>query len=149
MGMEGRGLLLREIFADVGLPEDAIPDRLELKELQARTDANEQKQIDAQAQAGDKSVEATKVQIEGQMAMHDKTVAQQDKQLQANVQMDDKGKSIDVQKINQRERESARREAARIEESKRVASTKVGVAIADAQAKEEKNETEPRTAKAE
>ena len=74
MGYEGRGMLLREIFKDVNLSEDAIPDRLELKERQARDDANEQKMVDAQAQKQDVGLKATETQVQGQMEMHEKTL---------------------------------------------------------------------------
>lgn len=118
MGYEGRGTMLREIFKDVNLPEDVIPDRLELKEKQELDEFNEQKQIDAQAQAGDRSVEATKIQIEGQERMHQGTLQQQDKALQQTAQIEQGKTAVEVGKLKQRDVESARREASRIEETK-------------------------------
>lgn len=127
MGYEGRGLLLREIFKDVGLPEDVIPDRLELKELQAKEDDNAQKLVEAQAQAGDKSVEATKVQIEGQERMHQGTLQLQQQQMEKDAQEKEANRAIELSKIQQRDIESTRREASRIQEANTKAATTIGV----------------------
>ena len=129
MGMEGRGLMLREIFKDANFPEDVIPDRLDLKERQIRDDANEQKQIDAQAQAGDKSTEATKIQIEGQMAMHEKTVALQEKTLEVNAKEKADKAQIELAKIRQKEMEVDKQITQKMESDKTKASTTIGVEL--------------------
>lgn len=148
MGMEGRGLLIREIFKDVNLPEDVIPDRLELKELQERETANEQKMIEAQANKGSDGIEATKIQAGAQKEMHQGTLQLKAQEQEQKAKEAEDNNAIEVAKIRQRDTESARREAARIDESKRTATTKVGIEIAKAQANEEKeqreNKTEPR-----
>jgi hypothetical protein len=143
MGMEGRGMLLREVFADVNLPEDAIPDRLELKELQAKEDANEQKMIDSQADKGNVSLEATKEQIGGQKEMHQITVEEQAKKREQDAALKQQDQALEAQKIQQRDVESTRREAAKIEDSKMKSSTAVGLAVAKTEQEGLKNETKP------
>lgn len=145
IGYEGRAVLLREIFKDVNLPEDVIPDRLELKEIQARDEANEQKVIDAQAQKQDVGLEATKAQVEGQKEMHSGTLDVKAAELELKAKEHEDKVAIESAKVNQRDVESARREAARIEDSKRTASTKIATTIATNQMKEEEKQREPTT----
>jgi hypothetical protein len=130
IGMEGRGMMLREIFKDVNFPEDVIPDRLELKELQAKTEANEQKLIDSQAESGNVSIKATETQVNGQKEMHEITVQEQAKLRESNSEAKQGDQALEAQKIQQRDVESVRRETARIEDSKRKSSTAVGLAVA-------------------
>ena len=142
MGYEGRGILLREIFKDVNLPEDVIPDRLELKELEALDKANEQKMIDSQSEKGDKGVEATKVQIDGQKEMHVETMKakEKDQVIKESKQKDDK--DMKIAELTLKDQESARKQASDVEGSKRTASTKIAVETVKAQQKREKEEND-------
>jgi len=127
MGYEGRGILLRELFKDVNLPEDVIPDRLELKERQAKDDANEQKMIDAQSQKSDVGLKATETQVQGQMQMHQQTLETKMQELQAKLDQQEKDRQIKLVELEQRNIDSARREAGKLEDSRRTASTKVAI----------------------
>jgi hypothetical protein len=144
MGYEGRGLLLKEIFKDVNLPEDAIPDRLELKEIQARDDANEQKMIDSQASKQSVGLEATKAQVEGQMSMHEKSLQVKIQELEKKFEDQEKNRQIKLVELEQRNIDSARREAGKIEDSKRTASTKIAIETVKAKQKEDEKEYERR-----
>lgn len=140
MGYEGRGILLKEIFRDVNLPEDMIPDRLELKERQARDDANEQKMIDSQSQKSDVGLEATKTQVQGQMEMHSGTLDLKAQQIKLEEDRKNKELNIKLEELQQRNVDSARRAAGKIEESKRTSSTKIAVETVKAKQKREQEE---------
>jgi hypothetical protein len=69
MGMEGRASILREVSKGLGMDIDVIPTRLDLidKEEEMRAQADQQRQAEEEKLM--KSLAATKMQIDGQMAM--------------------------------------------------------------------------------
>ena len=77
MGMAGRAELLRSVVGDLGLGEDLIPSRLELKELQEKNAQQAQQQQQMQMQLEQAKIEtglkATELQITGQERMHGQT----------------------------------------------------------------------------
>jgi len=66
MGLDGRAQILRKISEDLGLGENIVPSRLELRKKQKKEEELAQKQ----AEGPDKALQATKMQVEGQVAMH-------------------------------------------------------------------------------
>lgn len=66
LGKNGRAAILREIAKDLGFAETPVPNRLELKLKEQREAELAQKQ----AEQGDRSLQATKLQVDGQVAMH-------------------------------------------------------------------------------
>jgi len=73
MGMSGRADILREMAEELGLPENLVPHRLDLMKMEKEKKDQQAQQAQAQAQAGQVGLEATKIQVEGQMAMHQAT----------------------------------------------------------------------------
>jgi len=97
MGLEGYGDVLRSIFKGAGLPEEAIPSRLALKEKEAKGRFDAEQQSAAQAgQSNQKSqvgLQATKLQTDAQIAMHEGTQATKNRDIDERA----KAKGIDQQ----------------------------------------------------
>lgn len=110
VGLEGYGEVLRKIFKGANLPEDAIPSRLDLKEVIAKDEFNAKRQQEAQAkevsEKGDLSVQATKLQVDGQKEMHDKTqevkIQEMDKKY-ASKSVDQQLKGVEIQQRTESE----------------------------------------------
>lgn len=92
MGMSGRADILREIAEELGLPENLIPHRLDIMKLEEEKKQREAEMAQAQAQANQVGLEATKIQVQGQMQMHEAT--QQMKAL--NLQLQEKALQADA-----------------------------------------------------
>jgi len=85
IGKEGVANLIREMGAEMGFISNIVPSRHELK-LKDKEDAeNAQAQQQAQAEA---QVAPTKVQIEGQMAMHEQTMQLKGAELEHQVELE-------------------------------------------------------------
>ena len=79
MGPEGRAELLRQLGKDLGLTAKIVPSRLELRKKIEEEKAQQQQMMEMQAQqqqgGANASLEATRMQIEGQERMHQQTQA--------------------------------------------------------------------------
>ena len=86
MGPEGRAELLRQLGKDLGLTAKIVPSRLELRKKIEEEKAQQQQMMEMQAQqqqgGANASLEATRMQIEGQERMHQQTQAIKDKELE-------------------------------------------------------------------
>ena len=92
MGMAGRADILREMAEELGLPENLIPHRLDIMKLEEEKRQRDAEIAQAQAQANQVGLEATKIQVQGQMQMHEAT--QQMKAL--NLQLQEKALQADA-----------------------------------------------------
>lgn len=86
MGPEGRAELLRQLGKDLGLTTKIVPSRLELRKKIEEEKAQQQRMMEMQAQqqqnGSNASLEATRIQIEGQERMHQQTQAIKAKELE-------------------------------------------------------------------
>lgn len=86
MGPEGRAELLRQLGKDLGLTTKIVPSRLELRKKIEEEKAQQQQMMEMQAQqqqgGTNASLEATRMQIEGQERMHQQTQAIKAKELE-------------------------------------------------------------------
>ena len=86
MGPEGRAELLRQLGKDLGLTTKIVPSRLELRKKIEEEKAQQQQMMEMQAQqqqgGANASLEATRMQIEGQERMHQQTQAIKAKELE-------------------------------------------------------------------
>lgn len=86
MGPEGRAELLRQLGKDLGLTAKIVPSRLELRKKIEEEKAQQQQMMEMQAQqqqgGANASLEATRIQIEGQERMHQQTQAIKAKELE-------------------------------------------------------------------
>ena len=86
MGPEGRAELLRQLGKDLGLTAKIVPSRLELRKKIEEEKAQQQQMMEMQAQqqqgGANASLEATRMQIEGQERMHQQTQAIKAKELE-------------------------------------------------------------------
>jgi hypothetical protein len=86
MGPEGRAELLRQLGKDLGLTTKIVPSRLELRKKIEEEKAQQQRIMEMQAQqqqnGSNASLEATRIQIEGQERMHQQTQAIKAKELE-------------------------------------------------------------------
>lgn len=86
MGPEGRAELLRQLGKDLGLTTKIVPSRLELRKKIEEEKAQQQQMMEMQAQqqqgGANASLEATRIQIEGQERMHQQTQAIKAKELE-------------------------------------------------------------------
>ena len=86
MGSEGRAELLRQLGKDLGLTAKIVPSRLELRKKIEEEKAQQQQMMEMQAQqqqgGANASLEATRMQIEGQERMHQQTQAIKAKELE-------------------------------------------------------------------
>jgi hypothetical protein len=77
VGVEGIADILREMAKTLGLGNNIIPSRIELKKKQEEQEAQQaqmqQQQADSDAQKNQTGLQATQMQIEGQMMMHQET----------------------------------------------------------------------------
>ena len=85
IGKEGVANLIREMGAEMGFISNIVPSRHELKLKDKESAANAQAQQEAQAAA---QVAPTKVQIEGQMAMHEQTMQLKGAELEHQVELE-------------------------------------------------------------
>lgn len=69
IGKEGRASILREIAKDLNLTTNIVPSRLELEDLEAKKAEQMQQQMALEEKKANKSLEATSIQVQGQMAM--------------------------------------------------------------------------------
>ena len=69
IGKEGRAEILRRVAEDLNLPYNVVPTRLELIDSEKKKAAAQQQQMEMESQKNNKSLEATNLQIQGQMAM--------------------------------------------------------------------------------
>lgn len=69
IGKNGRASILREVAKDLNLSANIVPSRLELKKQDEKKEEMMKQQAQAEGQKGSHSVEATRLQIEGQMQM--------------------------------------------------------------------------------
>jgi hypothetical protein len=90
VGMEGVADILREMAKTLGLGADIIPSRIELRkkqeEFQAQQAQQSQQQIQIEQQKSQTGLQATQLQIEGQMAMHQQTQELKAAELQQKAQ---------------------------------------------------------------
>ena len=121
LGLEGYGDLLRKIFKGANLPEDSIPSRLELKEKQAKTEFQAEQ---AQAQAAKEAesanqvgVQATQIQVDGQMQMHKGT--QETKMMEMEQKSHEKqvDQSLKAAEIQQRTESEANKGATKLQDT--------------------------------
>lgn len=86
MGPEGRAELLRQLGKDLGLTAKIVPSRLELRKKIEEEKAQQQQMMEMQARqqqgGANASLEATRMQIEGQERMHQQTQAIKAKELE-------------------------------------------------------------------
>jgi hypothetical protein len=129
MGPEGRAELLRQLGKDLGLTVEIVPSRLELRKKQEEQKAQmaqmQQAQQQEESQKSSASIEATKLQIEGQERMHQQTQALKMQELQLEAQ--------DMQQRAQLEREKMQTSASNSQlkamSSKEIARTNVAAKL--------------------
>lgn len=123
LGMEGYGDVLRSVFKGANLPEDAIPSRLALKEKEAMEKfAAEQAQAQAQQQAqqgGNVGLEATKLQIDGQVAMHEKTQETKNREIDIKAESKHTDQQLKAAELQQRSESEAGKLANKLEDTDR------------------------------
>ena len=90
VGMEGVADILREMAKTLGLGADIIPSRIELRKKQEESQAQQaqqsQQQMQIEQQKSQTGLQATQLQIEGQMAMHQQTQELKAAELQQKAQ---------------------------------------------------------------
>ena len=104
MGPEGRAELLRQLGKDLGLTAKIVPSRLELRKKIEEEKAQQQQMMEAQAQQQQgqtsASIEATRLQIEGQERMHQQTQQLRAKELQLKEMKDIDNALLEREKLN-------------------------------------------------
>ena len=66
IGMEGMADIIRDMADDLNFAKDIVPNRLEIKDIREKKEEAEARA----AEQGDRSLQATKIQIDGQKEMH-------------------------------------------------------------------------------
>lgn len=104
MGPEGRAELLRQLGKDLGLTAKIVPSRLELRKKIEEEKAQQQQMMEAQAQQQQgqtsASIEATRLQIEGQERMHQQTQQLRAKELELKEMKDIDNALLEREKLN-------------------------------------------------
>lgn len=104
MGPEGRAELLRQLGKDLGLTAKIVPSRLELRKKIEEEKAQQQQMMEAQAQQQQgktsASIEATRLQIEGQERMHQQTQQLRARELQLKEMKDIDNALLEREKLN-------------------------------------------------
>jgi len=115
IGMEGRASLLREMAADLNFNENPVPSRLAVKKKEEEVKEQQQQQQQAEAQNGNKSVEATTIQIEGQKAMHQGTLQAKQTDQQLRKEKQDTEAQLTAAKLQIARENADKNTAARVE----------------------------------
>jgi len=109
LGLEGIGTILRSIFSKIGLPEDAIPGALDLREKQKESEKKEAEQMKAQQQGQNEKtsagVEAVKIQAQATDQANARSVEQKERESLRKEQTDNKKLGLDAARIEQQDRQ--------------------------------------------
>lgn len=74
IGVEGRAVILREVSKDLNLPDNAVPTPLELKKKEKEKEAMQAQAAEQEKAELEKSLAATRLQVDGQKEMHQGTL---------------------------------------------------------------------------
>ena len=115
MGPEGRAELLRQLGKDLGLTAKIVPSRLELRKKIEEEKAQQQQMMEMQAQqqqgGANASLEATRMQIEGQERMHQQTQAIKAKELELKEMKDIDNALLEREKLGLMKESNSQRAA--------------------------------------
>jgi len=102
LGKQGRADILREIAKDLDLASDIIPNRLIIKKLGEEEAMAQQQAMEMERERG---LEATRIQIEGQMAMAQGAQEVKMQQIQLDYEKESAKLQLAMQKIQQQQDE--------------------------------------------
>ena len=115
MGPEGRAELLRQLGKDLGLTAKIVPSRLELRKKIEEEKAQQQQMMEMQAQqqqgGANASLEATRMQIEGQERMHQQTQAIKARELELKEMKDIDNALLEREKLGLMKESNSQRAA--------------------------------------
>ena len=115
MGPECRAELLRQLGKDLGLTAKIVPSRLELRKKIEEEKAQQQQMMEMQAQqqqgGSNASLEATRMQIEGQERMHQQTQAIKAKELELKEMKDIDNALLEREKLGLMKESNSQRAA--------------------------------------
>ena len=115
MGPEGRAELLRQLGKDLGLTAKIVPSRLELRKKIEEEKAQQQQMMEMQAQqqqgGANASLEATRMQIEGQERMHQQTQATKARELELKEMKDIDNALLEREKLGLMKESNSQRAA--------------------------------------
>lgn len=124
IGMEGRAGLLREMAKDLNFNENPVPSRLVIKKKEEEVKEQQMQQQQAEEQKGNKSVEATTIQIEGQKAMHQGTLQAKQTDQQLRKEKQDTEAQLTAAKLQITRENADKGSAARVEATRLAADQK-------------------------
>ena len=114
LGLEGRSTILREVAKDIGFINNPIPSRLELKDREEKAAADAASKPSKESA----SIEATKVQVDGQKEMAAGAQAVQREALAIKREKQDADVALKVQDIELKKESIAAKTAALLEATK-------------------------------
>ena len=128
MGVAGRAALLREVGEDLGIDETIVPTRLEIKasekkQGQAAAEA-QQHEMEMEMQKDSIGLQATTVQIDGQMQMHQATQALKAAELEYKKQKAIQDGQLKVMELESRDRSQASKDINNLETTQMQEQTK-------------------------
>lgn len=128
VGIEGIADILREMSKALGLGNNIIPSRIELKkrqEEQQKQQAQQQQSMsDTESQKAQVGLQATQLQIEGQMQMHQQTQQLKAAELQQKADKEEKDRQIKIAELQTRREESLSRETSSLQKQQMIEQNK-------------------------
>ena len=106
IGREGRAKMIGQLAEASKFEGKVVPNQLEIKNQIREEKAKEEKAMQMQAQKNSAGLEATKMQVEGQMRMHQESLQVQLQKLQAEMQKEQAKLQLEVERLRTRLQEA-------------------------------------------
>ena len=124
VGEEGLADILREMAKSLGLGNNIVPSRIVLKKKQEEAKAMQQQQMQMQADADNQKastgLQATQMQVEGQMAMHQQTQQLKAEEIQAKMADKEKDRQLRFIELQERQKEAIGKQTADLQKQQMI-----------------------------
>jgi hypothetical protein len=124
VGEEGLADILGEMGKSLGLGNNIVPSRIVLKKKQEEAKAMQQQQMqmqaDAENQKASTGLQATQIQVEGQMDMHQQTQQLKAEEIQAKMADKEKDRQLRFIELQERQKEAIGKQTADLQKQQMI-----------------------------
>lgn len=128
VGIEGIADILREMAKTLGLGNNIIPSRIELKKKQEESAAQQaqaqQHQMDMEMQKSQTGLQATQMQVQGQVQMHQGTQQLKAAELQQRAESEERDRQLKAIEIQQKAEAAVHKETSQLQKQQMIEANK-------------------------